>query len=138
MQVVDYDPQGDGNENPNQLDKITDRNLATAWSTEDYRSATFGGQKSGVGVYMDYGRDVEVQELTIDSCGGWSGAIKGSNDALSWQTLKEIKGADKKLMIKLGGEAYKYYLIWIDRLVPLGYGKYGCKIYEVETRGRVL
>lgn len=138
LQLVDYDPTGDGDENPGQVDKIMDKNPATAWSTESYRSATFGGQKDGVGVYMAYGRDVEVQKLAIDSCGGWSGAIKGSDDALNWKSLKEIKNADKKLSFELGGEAYKYYLIWIDRLVPLGAGKYGCKIYEVEARGRVL
>lgn len=136
--VVDYDPNGNGDENPDEVGNIIDGNKDTVWSTESYKSSIFGDHKGGVGVYMDYGRAVEVQELAITSSGNWSGAIKGSNDVLEWKTLKRVKNAAKELSFKVTGAPYRYYLIWITKLPAGGPGKFRAKIYEVKASGKAF
>jgi len=136
--VVDYDPNGNGDENPDQVGNIIDGNPDTAWSTESYKSSSFGEHKGGVGVYMDYGKAVEVQGLVITSSGNWSGAIKGSNDVLEWKTLKQVKNASKEMSFKITGVPFRYYLIWITKLPARGSGKCRAKIYEVKASGRAF
>jgi len=137
LEAVDYDPGGNGDENPDQVGRIFDEDESSAWSTEGYRTPTFGGLKEGVGVYIDYGENTELQEMVIISSGGWGGAIKGSDDVLNWATLKEIKNADKKLSVRIDKGAYRYYLIWITDLPRDGSSGYRCKIYEVKAHGKV-
>ncbi|MHB8842074.1 MAG: protein kinase domain-containing protein [Candidatus Aquicultor sp.] len=136
--VVDYDPNGNGDENPDKVGNTIDGDPDTAWSTETYKSSIFGEHKGGVGVYMDYGKAVEAQELVITSSGNWSGAIKGSNDVLEWSTLRQIKNAPKETSFKTTGGPYRYYLIWITKLPARGPGKCRAKIYEVKANGRAF
>ena len=137
MEIVDYNPNGDGDENPDQVNNAIDGNPKTYWSTRTYRSATFKGQNGGVGIYLDYEQAVALEELTISSSGGWDGAIKASDDALNWVAIKEIKGATQKMTIKIGSTAHKYYLIWFTRL-PGTHGAHSVKLYEVVGCGRML
>lgn len=134
IEAIDYDPNGNGDENPAQAKNIIDKKNWTAWSTEGYKSSTFGEQKDGVGVYIDYGRGITLQEMTIISSGNWSGAIKGSDDFVNWQSLKEVEDVAKNATVKFDGRSYQYYLIWIEKL-PKSSGDYRCRIYEVAGRG---
>jgi len=138
VEVMDYDPEGDGDENPDRVTMVADGDESTAWTTEDYESRTFSNLKSGVGVYIDYGKNVSLEEITIISSGGWSGQLKGSNDVLNWKTVKEINGADKEMPLEISGSSYRYYLIWIEKLPSGGGGSYQCKIYEVKAHGRIF
>ncbi|HZD59494.1 MAG TPA: protein kinase [Anaerolineae bacterium] len=137
-EAADYDPGGNGDENPDAVGRIFDGDKSSCWSTETYRSSAFGNLKDGVGVYIDYGKSVMLREITIASSGGWSGAIKGSNDVLNWRTLKEIRSADKEVTLQINEGAYKYYLVWITELPMVGPNSYKCKIYEVNARGKNL
>ncbi|MBE0447299.1 MAG: serine/threonine protein kinase [Actinobacteria bacterium] len=138
VEVVDYDPGGNGDENPGMVGHIFDGDKSSGWQTETYRSSTFGNLKDGVGVYIDYGDDVELEEMTILSSGGWSGAIKGSDDILNWKTLKEVEDAGEEISVRIGEGSYKYYLIWITKLPSTSSGSYRCKIYEVKARGKIF
>lgn len=137
IEAVDYDPDGNGDENPSTVARVIDGNESSYWSTEDYRSAKFTNLKDGTGVYIDYGKSVGLEGMTVISSAGWSGAIKGSDDILNWKTLQEIKDADKKISIRISGANYRYYLIWITKLPPVGPGHYRCKIYEVKAHGKI-
>ena len=55
--ATDYDPQGDGEEDPETVELAIDGNpTGTAWSTEHYDTDTFAGTKTGpdpgVGLYV--------------------------------------------------------------------------------------
>ncbi|HEY3375142.1 MAG TPA: protein kinase [Candidatus Aquicultor sp.] len=134
VEVTDYDPNGNGDENPSQLANIFDGNPTTAWSTESYKSASFNNQKGGTGVYIDYGAIVSLKELDIRSSGHWAGEIKGSNDILAWDTIKQFDNAESNMKLTIKAKNYRYYLIWINQLAKTG-GTYRCKIYEVQAIG---
>ena len=67
LSATGFDPQGDGNENNARAPRVYDGNPATAWSSEGYNSAAFGGlPKKGVGVLLDLGQPTSVNQVTID------------------------------------------------------------------------
>jgi hypothetical protein len=47
------DPQGDGNENGTAAEKAIDGDPSTNWRSDRYQSATFGGLKKGLGLYLE-------------------------------------------------------------------------------------
>ena len=53
--VTDFDPQGDKQESGDKVRNAVDGFPDTTWPTSRYRSATFGGLKSGVGLLLDLG-----------------------------------------------------------------------------------
>jgi hypothetical protein len=62
----DFDPEGDGSENPEQAALALDGDLSTAWQTATYRNRPdFGGLKSGVGLLVDLGRPRTVRSVTV-------------------------------------------------------------------------
>ncbi|MBE3076488.1 MAG: protein kinase family protein, partial [Actinobacteria bacterium] len=67
LSATGFDPQGDKNEKNSQAPRVYDGNLATAWTSEGYNSANFGGlPKKGVGVLLDLGQPTSVSQVTID------------------------------------------------------------------------
>jgi len=67
LSATGFDPQGDRNEKNTQAPRVYDGNPATAWSSEGYGSAEFGGlPKKGVGVLLDLGQPTSVRQVTID------------------------------------------------------------------------
>ncbi|MDI6715722.1 MAG: protein kinase [Actinomycetota bacterium] len=137
VEAIDYDPDGNGDESPDLVGYAIDGDKNTAWSTESYKSSIFGGLKSGVGIYINYGKPVYVMRMFISSSGGWEGAIKGSNDVLNWKTIKNIKNAAKEMSLEINEGRYKYYLIWLSRLPDTESGIHRCRIYEVKAYGAV-
>src|SRR5262249_23695802 len=59
-----YDPEGDHHDDNR---SATDGNPEPYWSTEVYRSQSFGNLKSGVGLILDAGAPVKLRSLTITS-----------------------------------------------------------------------
>jgi serine/threonine-protein kinase len=137
VEVVDYDPKGNGDENPLFVGRAIDGDDTTGWTTESYRSARFGKLKEGTGIYIDFGRRVDMKELSVLSSGSWSGAIKASDDVLDWTVIREISNAEQDVSIRVEDAYYRYYLIWITDLPPAGAGQYRCSIFEVRARGKV-
>lgn len=65
VRVRDFDPAGDGLENPDQAVNATDGDATTAWSTSRYRSAAFSGLKPGVGLLLDLGAVRTVHTVQV-------------------------------------------------------------------------
>ena len=62
----DFDPEGDGKENPDEAPLAHDGDASTAWETGLYaRRADFGGLKQGVGLLIDLGQARRVTGVTI-------------------------------------------------------------------------
>jgi hypothetical protein len=68
------DPQGDGNENGASAEKAIDGDPATNWRSDRYQSATFGGLKKGLGLYLELQPGV-VTSVTV-SMPGTGGAVE--------------------------------------------------------------
>ena len=64
--VHDFDPEGDGQENPDETPLAHDGDASTAWETVLYaRRADFGGLKQGVGLLVDLGQVRRVTGVTV-------------------------------------------------------------------------
>ncbi len=64
--IHDFDPDGDGTENPGETRYAIDGNPATAWYTMTYyRRPELGGLKPGVGLVVDLGRVRAVRAVDV-------------------------------------------------------------------------
>jgi len=74
--AADFDPQGGDGENPDQVRRAIDGDPSSAWSTETYRNANFGGAKSGVGLRLELAADANVANVAVDTDqSGWSARV---------------------------------------------------------------
>jgi tRNA A-37 threonylcarbamoyl transferase component Bud32 len=128
--ATDYDPQGDGEEDPSEVEFAVDGNLGTAWSTEHYDSETFAGTKTGpkpgVGLYVTTKSPAEPTEMIIHTpTPGWAGevyaAASGPPEELSgWgEPVGQIPSADGTQEVELHvAKPSKYFLIWFNKAAP--------------------
>ena len=64
--VQDFDPEGDGRENPDETPLAHDGDASTSWETGLYaRRADFGGLKQGVGLLIDLGQVRRVTGVSV-------------------------------------------------------------------------
>ncbi len=62
------DPEGDG-EAPGGTEALLDGDPATSWRGERYNSPDFGGLKTGEGIVLDLGAEVDVSAVTVTGPG---------------------------------------------------------------------
>jgi serine/threonine-protein kinase len=114
-----YDPYGDGREHDELVARATDGNPATAWETERYVNADFGGLKSGVGLVVDAGRPVKLASLTVVSdTPGFTADVKaGAASSGPFDTVSAPRTVGARTTFTLAvPTARRYYLIWITHL----------------------
>jgi eukaryotic-like serine/threonine-protein kinase len=121
--VVDFDPQGDGQEDPSGVPFAYDNNLGTAWSTEIYSGSPWGGlPKTGVGLKVDLGKPVAVSQvrLVFDQPGVRVELRYSKNDAASQDayTVAATSGPSPRISQVLSPRAgaYRYWLVWLTEL----------------------
>jgi tRNA A-37 threonylcarbamoyl transferase component Bud32 len=144
--ATDYDPQGDGEEDPAEVGFAVDGNLGTAWSTEHYDTETFAGTKTGpnpgVGIYVTTKSPATPTEMIIHTpTPGWAGevfaAASGPPEELSeWgEAVGQIPSAQEteEVELHLPGAA-KYFLIWFNKAAPARdqEGRYQVEISDVK------
>jgi len=143
----DYDPEGDGEEDPETVSLAVDGNpTTTAWSSEHYDSETFAGTKSGenpgVGLYVTAESTAKPAEMIVRSpTPGWDAQIyasaSGPPEELSeWgEPVGEVTDAAdaEEIELHLGSPA-KYFLIWFNRASPARdqEGRYQIEISDVK------
>src|SRR5690606_5033970 len=69
--AVQLDPEGDGDEHPEAVDRAIDGDPSTFWFTRTYVSPTYG-MKSGIGFAVTLAEPAQVSqvELSLNSTGG--------------------------------------------------------------------
>jgi serine/threonine protein kinase len=144
--ATDYDPQGDGVEDPAEVGYAVDGNLGTSWSTEHYDTDTFAGTKTGpnpgVGLYVTAKSPAEASEMIIHTpTPGWAGevfaAASGPPESLAeWgEPIGEIPDAKSVEEVELHfGSPAKYFLIWFNKAAPARdqEGRYQVEISDVK------
>jgi hypothetical protein len=68
--IADFDPAGDGVENPDTVRFAVDDDASTAWSSETYETRDLGGLKDGVGLVLALTAPTAVSSVEIDGAAG--------------------------------------------------------------------
>ena len=114
-------------DNANQTSLAFDGNPATAWSTDRYRSPTFGNLYPGIGLAIEVSGSSTLRTLTVTSpTVGWSAssyvsptAVATGQPVSSWGSPTDSKSAiNGSTTFNLGGRKGRYVLLWITNLGP--------------------
>ena len=113
--IDSYDPEGDNKEEHDEaVARATDNDLETFWLTEDYGDFT----KSGVGLVLDAGKEVEPRRMTvITDTPGYRAEIRASDqpdggfDRVSGSTI-----VNERTTFTLANAKARYFLVWITDL----------------------
>jgi hypothetical protein len=128
VELRDFDPFGDKQENPDQLGNAVDRDPGTAWLTARYRSASFGGLKPGVGLLLDLGRPRALHAAQVGfTASGAHVELRGSTSPpTDLDSLRLLASSDKGGQLAElrppTGTAVRYVLVWITELPKDGGG----------------
>ncbi len=148
--ATDYDPQGDGEEDPATVGLAIDGNpTGTAWSSEHYDSETFAGTKTGpdpgVGLYVTTKSPAKPKQMVVRTpTPGWDAQIfataAGPPEELSgWgEPVAEVTNAGEVQTIDLNlPSPAKYFLIWFNKASPARdqEGRYQVEISDVKLVG---
>jgi serine/threonine protein kinase len=124
--AAEFDPApGDGAETDTQENAI-DENPTTAWATEHYDTARFGGIKDGVGLYVQTPGLVTPKAIEIrTSTPGYDARIYSSSQSPPPDTLAgwgspvgSVQDGGAREQIPLSTGPARAFLIWITKLPP--------------------
>jgi hypothetical protein len=138
--VSSFDPEGDGQENPDQVALAVDRDPSTAWMTSTYRSSAFGGLKHGVGLLIDLGRptSVRVAELALTAAGSdveIRAGDRAPSQAADLTLVSSVDRAPEQLRATLDHPVTaRYWLVWFTSL-PQATGGYRIGVAEIALLG---
>lgn len=135
-----FDPAGDGREMNAYASRAFDGNPASAWTTEGYSSARFGGlSKRGVGLLLDLGRPTTVHEADLTlPLGPTDVTLYATSDRGSIQGATEL-GHRKDVVGSVhftapaDAPSTRYVVVWFTKLVSSG-GKYRAALAEISLR----
>ncbi len=144
--ATDYDPEGDGQEDPETVGLAVDGNLGTAWSSEHYDTDTFAGTKTGpdpgVGLYVTTTSPATPTEMVIHTpTPGWDAEIFATpseppEGITEWgEPVGEVADASKVEEVELHlPTAAKYFLIWFNKASPAAdqEGRFQVEISDVK------
>ncbi|MBW3601251.1 MAG: hypothetical protein KY434_00945, partial [Actinobacteria bacterium] len=140
--VESFDPEGDGSENDELLALLVDGDPATAWRTDTYNSAAFGGLKDGVGVRADLGAEREVETVMLSTTTpGIEFDVRiadtPADDLARWRPVATVEQASERAGARLDEpERTRHVLIWLTGTLPGASGGYRAEISELTIRGR--
>jgi serine/threonine-protein kinase len=146
-EATDYDPEGDGHEEPQTVEFAIDGNpTGTSWTTEHYDTDTFAGTKTGhdpgVGIYVTAKAAATPKTMKILSpTPGWDAQIfaapAGPPEGIEeWgEPVGEVTDAGKENEVDLHlAGASKYFLIWFTKASPASdqEGRFQVEISDVK------
>ena len=139
VSAKDFDPDGNGSENPAQAPLAIDGDLTTAWHTVTYyKRANLGGLKPGVGLLLDLGKEQRVATVSVHLVGLSTSLQLLASKTLSaafddYLPLARIDDAGSFATLRPAAPApARYLLIWLTSLPPAGNNFQG-GIFEVEV-----
>ncbi len=144
--ATDFDPQGDGEEDPEAVSLAVDGNpTSTAWTSEHYDSDDFAGTKSGpdpgVGLYVTARSSAKPSEMVVRGVPGWDASIyaaeSGPPEELEeWgEPVGAVVDAGETAEIELNlTSPANYFLIWFTKAAPSRDqdGRYRLEISDVK------
>jgi eukaryotic-like serine/threonine-protein kinase len=136
QEVLDFDPDGDGSEHPEDAPSAADGDPSTAWETENY-STPLQDQKPGVGLVFDLGESVDIESVAVQGSPSMDFELRASDEQGSgFEDFEEVdaaSGVARETTIETGGTNARYWLVWITNLPGGGPGT--AAISEVQFVG---
>ena len=116
--IAAYDPDGGDGEHDDEAGLATDGDPATYWWTQTYNSQ-LSAFKSGVGVVLDAGEPVALEQIGVASdTPGFSAEIQaGASASGPFETVSESKTVSGNTTWELDGTEARYYVVWITELI---------------------
>ncbi|MBK5218840.1 MAG: serine/threonine protein kinase [Thermoleophilia bacterium] len=143
--ATDFDPQGDGKEDPEAISLAVDGNFSTAWTSEHYDDETFAGTKTGpnegVGLYVAAESAATPNEMVIRGAPGYDAQIyaatsEAPEELSEWgEPVGQVADAGEVEEVELNVPApSKYFLIWFNKAAPSRDqpGRYQLEINDVK------
>lgn len=143
--ATDFDPQGDGKEDPDVVNLAVDDNRKTAWTSEHYDDQGFAGTKTGpnegVGLYVTAESAVSPTEMVIRGAPGYDAEIYASateapEELPGWgEPVGTVTDAGDVAEIPMNmARPSKYFLIWFTKAAPSRdqEGRYQLEISDVK------
>jgi eukaryotic-like serine/threonine-protein kinase len=112
-----YDPQGDdGAEHPEAVQRATDGNPATYWTTSTYED--FAATKDGVGIVLDAGKKEAVRSVTVksDTPGFTAELQSGESPDGPFETVGAGETIGATTTFALDDVTTRYLVVWITAL----------------------
>lgn len=137
----DFDPVGDGSENPETAPLAVDGDASSAWRTVTYYDP-LELQKDGVGLLLDLGRPTKVSEVSVSFVGSPTSfdllaADRSAPEPTSTEGLTRVGGqkdAGAKADVTLDEPVTTRYLaVWLTSL-PSASGGYVGEVAEIVVR----
>ncbi len=141
----------DNNEDSESKANAIDGNPTTAWATQWYQTAQFGGLKSGTGLILDMGKTVKLSQVEVlfsAKCCTSAEIFIGNTNTVStaaFSSFTKVGSAsnvsgDDKFPISSAATG-RYVIVWLTSLPPAlpssgaPSGTFQGLIYEVSMRG---
>lgn len=140
VSVRDFDPDGDGQEQPGSVANAHDGDPSTAWETERYASAAFGGLKQGVGLLVDLGAPTDVARVEVGlTRPGVTAELRAANapgdDAGAYRVLASARAdGDRLVLVPPQGTSARYLLVWLTGLAPDD-GRFSAGVTDLAVTG---
>jgi serine/threonine protein kinase len=144
VKAQDFDPEGDGAENPEQVPLAIDGKPDTGWRTLTYRgNPQLGGLKSGVGLVLDLGSEQKVGSVEVTLVGSptdvelFATAPGVDNPPADLADARRVAGitVDSTTGILRADPEVRtrFLVVWLTKL-PAATGGYRGEITEVTVR----
>lgn len=137
--VTTFGPNGGDN---SQLARhAIDGSSGSAWHTDWYTSADFGGLQHGTGLLLNMGKQVTITSarITLGRGAGTSLQLR-AGDSPSLGGLKQVahaSNANGVVNLHIPSPAHgRYLLIWITKLPPDSSGTFQASVSRVRVSGR--
>jgi hypothetical protein len=130
LPATSFDPEGDREENQPTAANVADGDPATAWKSDRYND-NLPKLKSGVGIYVDLGRNREIGTVKLAASAGHVASIfvadRPGPDLAGWGKARAAGGSGT---FDLGGVKGRYVLVWFTSL-PAVEGGYKVEVSEI-------
>ena len=144
--ATDFDPFGDGEEDPADTGFAVDGNpTGTGWTSEHYDDESFAGTKSGedpgVGLYVTAEAPARPREMVVRGTPGWDARIYAAassapEELAGWEApVGEVSDAAELAEIRLRvPQPSRNFLIWFTKAAPSSDqpGRYRLEITDVK------
>ncbi|CAN5853424.1 protein kinase family protein [soil metagenome] len=142
--VQDFDPLGNGSENPETVGNTFDGDPNTAWTTVGYYSE-LSQQKAGVGLVVDLGKPQDVSKVHLRLVGRPSTVEVYAASAAATAAPTSVDGLDQlgeaaragtsvSLPVRPAVET-RYLVVWLTALPEVEAGTWRGSVAEITVRG---
>jgi hypothetical protein len=137
VSATGFDPQGDGQEDNSLATKAYDSHSSSGWTSDTYRSKSWGGLKKGVGLRLDLGHEQTVHGATVTVGGSGASiellAVNGSTLTGSTVLAKASNVSGTVTLTAANPTSSRYVVIWFTTPAPSG-GGYRAEVDDVTLR----